>query len=88
MEGLRNWDVWKRMEQAPTRIDELEKRVAALEQRPHLPICQKCGIGYRRLDRVDAPSGNFATFAGAGLEIRVFKCDHCGLETKEKPNTR
>ncbi len=28
---LKSWDVWKRIEAAPSRIDELEMRVAALE---------------------------------------------------------
>lgn len=32
-ELLRRWDVWKRVEEAPARIDALEKRIAELESR-------------------------------------------------------
>jgi hypothetical protein len=37
--------VWKRIAAMPGRLDELEKRLAALEQKPNLPICEACGIG-------------------------------------------
>jgi hypothetical protein len=48
---------WARIRASPDRCDELERRVAALEQRPNLPLCEKCGVGYMRLDRQEAPTG-------------------------------
>jgi hypothetical protein len=30
---LRHWDIWKRVEEAPGRVDALEKRVTELESR-------------------------------------------------------
>ena len=86
-ELLRRWDVWKRVEAAPNRIDDLEKRIAALERRPHLPLCEKGGVGYLRLDRTEAPSGPFNVFAGAGLQLKIYKCDNCGMEVKKQPET-
>jgi hypothetical protein len=85
-EMLRRWDVWKRVEAAPDRIDELEKRVAALEQRPNLPLCEKCGVGYMRLDRAVAPSGPFSVFEGTGMQIKIYKCDKCGIEIRKEPD--
>ena len=79
---------WSRIRATPDRCDALEKRIAALEQRPNLPICEKCGVGYMRLDRQEAPTGAFAVFAEAGVRIKVFKCDNCGLEVREKDEAR
>lgn len=72
---------WKRLVEAPKRIDELETRIKALEERPALPICEKCGIGHRRLDREEPMAGPVGiTLPGA--RVKVYKCDHCGLETR------
>lgn len=73
---------WKRLSAAPDRIDELERRLAALEAKPKLPICEACGEGYMRLKRAEAPKGPFAVFEGSGMQIKVFQCDKCGMETK------
>ena len=75
--------IWKRLSALPTRMDELERRLAALEQKPKLPICEKCGIGYMRLDRNDKLTGPFAVFEGAGSHIKVYKCDNCGSEERK-----
>jgi hypothetical protein len=43
---LKRWDVWKRVEEAPARIDALEKRIAELEsrlQRAPGEACPACG---------------------------------------------
>ena len=87
-ELLRRWDVRRRVEAAPDRIDALEKRVAALEQRPNLPICEKCGIGYMRLDRTEAPRGHFKVFEGIGMQVKIYKCDNdnCGMEIRKEPD--
>jgi hypothetical protein len=45
-ELLKRWDVWKRVEESPARIDALEKRIAELEKRlQHAPgeACPSCG---------------------------------------------
>ena len=45
-ELLRRWDVWKRVEAAPERIDELERRLVNLEsklKRAPGEACPKCG---------------------------------------------
>jgi len=75
--------IWRRIAELPRRVDELERRLAALEQRPALPICAKCGIGHRRLDREEKMTGAFAVFNDSGTRIRVFKCDQCGFEDRE-----
>lgn len=74
---------WKRITETPARVDELEKRLKALEETPKLPICQKCGLGYMRLDRQEDLKGAFAVFNDSGLSISVYKCDKCGFETKK-----
>jgi ssDNA-binding Zn-finger/Zn-ribbon topoisomerase 1 len=75
---------WARIRATPERCDEIEKRLSALEQRPNLPLCEKCGVGYMRLDRQEAPTGAFAVFADAGVRIKVYKCDNCGLEIRKE----
>jgi hypothetical protein len=74
--------IWARLRETPDRVDELEKRVKALEEKPKLPICEKCGVGYVRLDRTESMEGPFAALSGSGLHIKVYKCDSCGMETK------
>lgn len=75
---IKLWQWWENVGQrvgaAPSRIDALERRITALEVRPHLPMCESCGIGQRRLIRIDQ-GGAF----GDG-QIKVYRCDHCGFE--------
>jgi predicted RNA-binding Zn-ribbon protein involved in translation (DUF1610 family) len=76
--------IWKRIKALPDKIDEFEKRLAALEEKPKLPICEACGEGYMRR-QADAPlTGHFAAFNDAGHGIKVYRCDKCGFETREK----
>ena len=74
--------LWKRLSGMPARLEELERRVAALEERPKLPICEKCGIGYMRLDRTEEMGGPFAVLGDSGAHIKIYKCDRCGNEDR------
>jgi hypothetical protein len=52
-ELLKRWDVWRRVEEAPNRIDALEKRVAKLETlllRSPGEACPKCGTRHFRVE--------------------------------------
>lgn len=54
VELLKRWDVWKRVEAAPERIDALEKRIAELEERlKRAPgeACPSCGALEYRVTR-------------------------------------
>ncbi len=76
--------IWKRVKELPDKMDALEKRLATLEAKPKLPICESCGEGSMRR-QADAPlTGQWAAFNGAGGGLKVYKCDKCGFETREK----
>jgi hypothetical protein len=75
--------LWRRLNELPAKIEELERRIALLEKRPELPICEACGIGHKRLSSVSEPSGHFAAFAGSGMQVERYKCDNCGFETQK-----
>ncbi len=74
------------MKDLPARFDELEKRLAALEAKPRLPICEKCGTGYMRLDRQEALTGMWSKLDPTEGGIGIYKCDNpdCGGETRKK----
>ncbi len=83
------------MRLAPARVDELEKRLAALEGRlgktpgdPSLPLCELCLQGRMKTVAVkDDP-----TFGFAGVKQHTIKCDNaaCGhTDTRQvDPNER
>ncbi len=75
-ELLRRWDVWKRVEEAPQRIEALEKRVAALElllQRAPGEACPSCGaLENRVIESRPAVSH--------GGRDHVYRCGDCGFE--------
>jgi hypothetical protein len=81
-ELLRRWDVWKRVEAAPQRIDELESRIAALERglaslsnQPKLPqgrICPICHGELKVIKELEHPEFGFA-----GVKIHMMKCSKC-----------
>jgi hypothetical protein len=57
MKALDRWDVWKRVQETPDRVDELTRRIAALEEkyggkRPG-DACPFCGERAFRLQTVD-----------------------------------
>ncbi|MGO8865348.1 MAG: hypothetical protein ACLQME_02495 [Alphaproteobacteria bacterium] len=82
VELLKRWDVWKRVEAAPERIDVLEKRVAELEtklQRAPGEACPHCGaLAYRVESAKRHPQ-----FGSMGARVHHMKCDDCGF-TDEK----
>ena len=77
-ELLRRWDVWKRVEAAPDRLDALERRVAELEakiaSRPTPESCPICERGEMKVVDVQPDPA----FAFAGLQLRRMKCNACG----------
>lgn len=83
LELLGKVPLWKRLSEVPSQVDALEKRIAALEAKPRLPMCEACGEGFAKLNRTEKPSGPFDVFEGSGMQIRVYKCDKCGFETKK-----
>ncbi len=92
---LDRWDEWKRMRASPDRVDELERRLAAVEARltkapgdPELPLCELCRIGRLKTVAIrDDPK-----FAFAGVKQHSLACDNpeCGhTETRQvDPNGR
>lgn len=78
---LDRWPRWKRIVEAPARIDALERRLAALEAAQHAPpleTCPSCGQKACRLtgarpDRL---------FAHTGGTRRSYRCDNCGQESE------
>ncbi|WP_417497980.1 hypothetical protein [Maricaulis sp.] len=89
LSALDRWDEWKRMRATPDRVDELERRLKAVESRltrapgdPSLPLCPICRSG--RLKTIDIKPD--PQFAFAGLQIHTLKCDDeaCGhSETRQ-----
>ena len=78
VELLKRWDVWKKVEAAPARIDELEKRVAALEDRLRRApgeACPSCGALDFRVERSEPAR----TFGGMGARTHYLKCGACGF---------
>jgi hypothetical protein len=76
--------IWKRVKELPDKVAAPEQRIAQLQAKPKLPICEACGEGSMRR-QPDAPlTGQFAVFNGAGGGLKVYKCDKCGFETREK----
>jgi uncharacterized protein with PIN domain len=78
-ELLQRWDVWKRVEAAPRRIDDLEKRVAALEagatksKAPAALQCPVCGGELKITDEREHDQFGFA-----GLKVHKMTCTKCG----------
>ena len=72
-ELLRRWDVWKKVEEAPARLDALEARIMALEgalARCPAEGCPYCGARAWRLK--EAPR------AKVGRRKEIWGCDECG----------
>lgn len=79
---LEQWPLWKRIKASPERLDELEKRVAAIEARAKggaIDACPLCG-GETKVVSV-APDGTFGVF---GHERHTLKCQSCGKTRTRK----
>jgi hypothetical protein len=83
-ELLRRWNVWKRVEGAPERIDALERRVAELEaklaSRPLAEACPICETGEMKVKAVKA----HPTF---GVTLQCNACGH-SEEQMHDPTSR
>jgi hypothetical protein len=82
VELLKRWDVWKRVEAAPDRVDALERRIMELEAkfgRAPGEACPKCGA----LDFRVESTGPHPAFADLGKRLHKMKCGACGF-TDEK----
>ncbi len=79
IELLKGWPRFKRIEEAPERIDALERRVAELEsqlQRAPGEACPKCGALEFRIDRTERDPGPLGQL---GTRIQYLKCNSCGF---------
>jgi predicted nucleic-acid-binding Zn-ribbon protein len=75
---LRQWGTWKRIEEAPERIDAVEARLAKLEDRlARAPgeACPKCGALEFRTEKAVRNTGHFGVL---GALDRHLKCGSCG----------
>lgn len=75
---LRRWDAWKRIEQAPDRVDALEKRISELEgrlKRAPGQACPRCGALEFRTEKTVPSDG---PFGAVGAFDRHLKCGACG----------
>jgi hypothetical protein len=85
--ALDRWGEWKRMREAPARMDEIERRLSALESAPKkMPgrPCPACGApGLRRKSSDPHPE---MPLASLGVRIEKWVCDECG-EVDEKQVT-
>jgi hypothetical protein len=78
VELLKSWDVWKRVEAAPDRIDVLEKRVLELEsklQRVPGEACPKCGALTYGVER----SEPHPLLGVVGARAHHMRCGSCGF---------
>lgn len=80
---LRRWDVWKRVEAAPDRLDALEKRVAALEAAAAAPPGARCPSCTALAYRVVKSAPTTGPFRHLGGNERTYRCSACAFsETK------
>ena len=84
-ELLRRWDVWKRVEDAPARIDELEKRVADLEaklKRAPGEACPKCEALEFRTARTEPIAGHLGRLGATYRHMECGACKHTERRTE------
>ncbi|MDF3822581.1 hypothetical protein P3G55_21955 [Leptospira sp. 96542] len=81
---LGKWEPWKRLTATPDRVDTLEKRVAALEEKL-MPAtgskCPSCGeMKYKLEKSVTAPP----PWGEMGVMEDHFRCSGCGYTNKQQ----
>lgn len=75
--ALDRWGEWKRMREAPDRIEELERRIAALEETPrkapgkHCPACGE-PVMRRTSSKLSRTKGHM------GVRDEEWTCAACG----------
>jgi hypothetical protein len=76
LELLDRWDEWRRIRQAPTRIDALEARIQALEQKLGedwpADVCKHCGKRAARF------SHSVVADSKKGIVLQEWACSECG----------
>ena len=75
---LDKWPTWKKMKEAPERIEALETRLANLEERlKRAPgeACPRCGVLAYRV----ASSKKDPIMGEAGALVRTMECEECGF---------
>lgn len=75
---LDKWPLWKRMTEAPSRIDDLEKRLAALEATPKRApgkTCKACGEPAMRLTASVADP----IMGDLGAKVETWTCSACSF---------
>ena len=89
VELLRRWDGWKRLEDAPGRIDTLELRVAELElklRRAPGEACPRCGeLDYRVASAGPHPHAGLAKAGGRQYKML---CGACGFADERTINPK
>jgi len=71
------WPLWKRMKEAPDRVDAIEARLAALEVAPKRAPgrpCKYCGEPAGRLTASEPD----AIFGDLGVNRETWTCQACG----------
>jgi C4-type Zn-finger protein len=78
LNALDRWPEWKKVKETPARVDELEKRIAALESRPERApgeACPKCRAYKFHVEKSAAAPGHFGQM---GMRQYHWLCDECG----------
>lgn len=82
---LDRWDVWQRVSATPDKIEALERRVAALEEKLGdvwpADVCRACGKRAMRLGGVRGPGAS-------GTMTEHWDCAECGGHERRQVKPR